>query len=193
MGAENYKCAELYTRILEEQHQVSKTIAGQDTESFIQAMYSSPRVFFAGAGRSGLLVKTFAMRCMQMGLQVHVAGETTTPAIRSGDMLFIGSGSGETASLVQMAKKAKALGAQVALVTIYGNSSIGKLADHVIRLPGSSIKNEGEVIATVDSVQPAGNLFEQGMFLLFECLAMGLMALKGVKNENLFVNHANLE
>lgn len=36
------------------------------------------RVFVAGAGRSGLVLRMAAMRLMHLGLTVHVAGDTTT-------------------------------------------------------------------------------------------------------------------
>ena len=39
------------------------------------------RVFVAGAGRSGLVLRMAAMRLMHLGLTVHIAGDTTTPAV----------------------------------------------------------------------------------------------------------------
>ena len=193
MNADKMTCGELFREILKEQSCVSKSLDRQDIDGFINVIFNAERVFFAGAGRSGLFVRTFAMRCMQMGLNCHCVGDTTTPAIRAGDVLVIGSGSGETGALVNMAKKAKTIGAKVLLVTIYADSSIGKLADRIIRLPGTTFKNDGESIDVVETVQPGGNVFEQGMFLLFECMSMKLMRLVGVTNDNLFINHANLE
>ena len=193
MNAGDLSFGELFREILSEQSRVSQSVDKQDVDGFIDRIFQADRVFFAGAGRSGLFVRSFAMRCMQMGLTCFCAGDTTTPAIRSGDVLVIGSGSGETAALVQMAKKAKSLGAEVLLVTIFADSSIGKMADRVIRLPGSTFKNDGECIDVVESVQPGGNVFEQGMFLLFECMSMKLMKRLGVPNDRLFINHANLE
>ena len=193
MNAGDLSFGELFREILSEQSRVSQSVDKQDVDGFIDRIFKADRVFFAGAGRSGLFVRSFAMRCMQMGLTCFCAGDTTTPAIRSGDVLVIGSGSGETAALVQMAKKAKSLGAEVLLVTIFAESSIGKMADRIIRLPGSTFKNAGECIDVVESVQPGGNVFEQGMVLLFECMSMKLMKRLGVPNDRLFINHANLE
>ncbi len=48
------------------------------------------------AERSGLMMRVFAMRLMHMGFESHVVGETLTPAVEKGDLLVIGSGSGET-------------------------------------------------------------------------------------------------
>ena len=38
------------------------------------------RVFVGGAGRSGLMLRAFAMRLMQTGREVCVIGETVTPS-----------------------------------------------------------------------------------------------------------------
>ena len=43
----------------------------------IDAIDRSPSVFLSGAGRTGLMVRAFGMRLAQMGLRVHVVGETT--------------------------------------------------------------------------------------------------------------------
>ena len=64
-------------------------------------------MFCAGAGRSGFQVKGFAMRLMHMGISSYVVGETCTPNIKEGGLLVICSGSGETKSLVNHAKKSE--------------------------------------------------------------------------------------
>ena len=56
-------------------------------------------VFVAGSGRSGLAMRSFAMRLIHLGLSAHVVGETTTPRITDRDLLLIGSGSGSTPGL----------------------------------------------------------------------------------------------
>ncbi len=76
------------------------------------------RVFLAGAGRSGLVLRMAAMRLMHLGKTVHVAGDTTTPAINAGDLLIVASGSGTTSGVVKAAQTAlSAGGAQVAAIT----------------------------------------------------------------------------
>ena len=53
------------------------------------------RIYVAGAGRSLLMIRGFAMRLMHMGFVSYVVGETVTPAIAPGDLLIIASGSGK--------------------------------------------------------------------------------------------------
>ena len=49
---------------------------------------------------------------MHLGYTVYFVGEPTTPSIQEGDLLILGSGSGNTASLVSNAKKAKDQGSK---------------------------------------------------------------------------------
>ena len=69
--------------------------------------------------------KSFAMRMMHMGIDAYVIGETVTSTFTQDDLLIIGSGSGETKSLIPIAQKAKELGGKVGVVTI---SPIPRLA-----------------------------------------------------------------
>lgn len=162
-----------------------------DAERFAQAAYEAPRIFVAGCGRSGLMVKAFAMRAMHLGKTVYVLGDVTTPSIHEGDLLVIASGSGETESLVSHAKKAKKLGAKVATVTIYPKATIGSMADSVVQINAPTSKSEEET--GVASVQPMGSLFEQSLLLFLDGVIVRMMELAGKDSAEMFQNHANLE
>ena len=99
--------------ILQELTENEKRVSQAEMEKFADAILKADRIFVAGAGRSGFVARAFANRLMHMGLTVFFVGEPTTPAIKAGDLLVIGSGSGETGSLVVMAQKAKKIGASV--------------------------------------------------------------------------------
>ncbi|MEO2871981.1 6-phospho-3-hexuloisomerase [Lacticaseibacillus paracasei] len=151
------------------------------------------RIFIGGAGRSGFAGRGFAMRLMHLGLHAYFVGETTTPSIGEGDLLVIGSGSGSTGSLVVDAKKAKAVGAKLATVTIYPTAEIGSLADAIIAIPGETPKNETGAADTAHSVQPMGTLFEQLSWLTYDAIILELMKLTGETTDTMFPRHANLE
>ena len=151
-----------------------------------------PAVFFAGAGRSGLLLRCAAMRFMHLGLNAHIVGDTLTPPLNNGDLLLIASGSGETASLVSMARKARDQGAAVALVTTNPSSTLAAVADVLAVLPAPTPKAPARD-NVVESSQPMGSLFEQGMFLLFETVTMELMRQRNLSSTDMFRRHANLE
>ena len=166
-------------------------IGGEQAAEFAQAVYGAPRVFLAGCGRSGLMVRAFAMRCMHMGKTAYVLGDVTTPAIAAGDLLVVASGSGETESLVSHTRKAKKLGAKVAAVTIYPQAAIGRLADCTVWINAPTAKSEQETGVT--SIQPMGSLFEQSLLLFLDATIGRMMELAGVSASEMFQNHANLE
>ena len=85
-------------------------------------------------GRSGFMMRGFAMRLMHMGYTTYVVGETTTPAILEGDLLVLGSGSGKTSSLVAMANKAKEMGAKIALISSNDKEGIAEVADCIVKV-----------------------------------------------------------
>jgi len=160
-------------------------------ELLVRAVSAAPRVFVAGAGRSGLVAQSFAMRLMHLGKSVHVIGDATTPGIGPGDLLVVGSGSGSTPSLVTAAGNARSLGARIALLTIRADSPIARLADIVLTIPAPTPKIE--VGTDFASGQPMGSLFEQALFLTFDALILMLMDLEGISGEDMFTRHANLE
>ena len=154
---------------------------------------AAPRVFVAGAGRSGLMMRAFAMRLVHLGLESHVVGDATTPSVRAGDLLVIGSGSGETESLCAMARRARHLGAGLALITIVPTSTIARLADPVVRLDAPSPKADVPGRGRRVSIQPMGSLFEQSLLLLLDTVVLRLAAARGITPEQMFARHANLE
>lgn len=158
----------------------------------IEMLDAAECIFLAGAGRSGLAVRAFAMRLMHLGKRAHVVGEVTAPAIARGDLLVAGSGSGATPSLEAVARKASEVGASVLLVTLALESPIGRLADHTVRIPAPSPKAP-EAAATMPSCQPMGSLFEQCLWLLGDIAILELMERSGTTAEAMFTRHANLE
>lgn len=159
-------------------------------ESLTQAvllMETSPRIFVAGAGRSGLVMRAFGMRLMHLGKTVYVVGETTTPSISAADLLIFGSGSGRTAGLLGVAEMARRQGAQILLFTTDATSPLAELADHRIVIPVPSLREaEG-------SLQPMGSLFEQSLLILCDSLILKLMRRTGVDAAQMLERHANLE
>ncbi|MNC57699.1 3-hexulose-6-phosphate isomerase [compost metagenome] len=105
-------------------------------------------------------------------------------------MLVLGTGSGETASLLSMAGKAKAVGAAVVAVTITPESSIGRLADHIVKLPGAPKEQADGGRMTI---QPMASLFEQTLLLFYDAVILRMMEETGQTSARMFGNHANLE
>ena len=125
----------IFEQILDELRDVLSQTDPQEEETFVRELLSAERIFVCGLGRSGLMMRAFAMRLMHLGLTSFVVGETTTPSIQEGDLLAVGSGSGETSTPVSIARLAKKAGATVAALTGHRDSTLAQLADVVILIP----------------------------------------------------------
>ena len=177
--------------ILDEVAGALAKVSPESVMKLISAIESSKRVFVVGAGRSGFMVRTFAMRLMQMGLEAYVAGETTTPPVNHGDLLVVGSGSGETGGPVSTVQVAKHPGVTIVAVTAFPDSTLAKLADLVITIPAPTPKARAPQSAT--SVQPMGSLFEQGLLTLLDTVILILMQKRQLTSDEMFKRHAVLE
>ena len=176
-------------RILDDLRELVTAVDAAKTRTVLADVREANRVFIAGAGRSLLMMRAFAMRLMHLGLSVYVVGETVTPAIGKDDLLLIGTASGETATLKVVAEKAKKTGAKLDVLTIYENSSIGKMADRVLVIPAAT--NQVEDGKT--SWQPGGSSFEQSLLILLDGMVAALAQKMGVPLSGALSRHANLE
>ncbi len=170
---------------------ICSKVSAEEMERLAAAIRAARAVYVAGAGRSGLAMRGFAMRLMHMGIRSFVVGDATTPALQAGDLLVIGSGSGSTASLLAVAGQAIRHGGSLALLTIDAGSPIAKLAGTVVRIPAPSPKAGAG--AAVASRQPMATLFEQSLGVLLDTCIMLLMEASGVSEQAMFQRHANLE
>jgi 6-phospho-3-hexuloisomerase len=153
------------------------------------ALAAAPRIFVLGAGRSGLALKMTAMRLMHLGLDVHVVGEVTSPAIASGDLLLVASGSGTTGAIVRAAETAQSVGANILALTTAPESPLGRLAAVTVVIPAAAKQDHAGQV----SAQYSGGLFEQARLLVGDALFHTLWQASGATAEQLWPRHANLE
>lgn len=179
------------SQILDELGETVGHVCNDSAEKLADTIIDAQTIFVAGAGRSGLAMKSFAMRLMHMGFDTYVVGETVTPSITDKDVLLIGSGSGSTSSLVVNANKADAIGATICLITIDENSPIAQMAEVVLTIPAPSPKVNRDL--GFRSVQPMGSLFEQSLLLTLDAIVLLLMEKMEKTPELMFKRHANLE
>ncbi|WP_094243868.1 6-phospho-3-hexuloisomerase [Tetragenococcus halophilus] len=179
-------------KILQELNNSLEQVDNDELEKFVSLVLQANKIFLAGTGRSGLAIQAFSNRLMHLGFDVSMIGSITTTSAHKGDLLIIGSGSGETQSLVLMGQKAKENGVKVALNTINPDSTLGKLADTKFVLPGASPKVENKKLVG-DSMQPMGSSYEQLSLLIYDAVIISLMETTGETASTMFQRHANLE
>jgi 6-phospho-3-hexuloisomerase len=172
----------------EEIKHIVSMVSANELDVAAKHVLTAKAVFVAGTGRSLLMLKAFAMRLMHFGLIAHVVGETTTPAITADDTLLIASGSGETATMLVVAKKSIAARANLVAVTAGKESSLATIARHLVIIPASS-----KIGGDYESWQPSGNSFEQSLLLILDGLAMHVAKARGLNPGRTLPLHANLE
>lgn len=180
------------TRISGEIDSAIERLARADTDALtavVDLLSAAPRVFVLGAGRSGLALRMTAMRLMHLGLEVHVVGEVTTPAITEHDLLLTASGSGTTPAVIRAAQTAVDVGARVAAITTAADSPLAHLATASIVVPAAAKLDRSESAST----QYSGSLFEQTVVLLGDALFDTLWQRSGSTADELWPRHTNLE
>lgn len=169
--------------------ELSRAVEGVDSAqiaAFADEVLRAGHIYVTGAGRSGLMVRALANRLMHLGLSVSVVGEVTAPHTKAGDLLVVGSGSGETASLANQAAQAKSCEMRLALVTASPLSTIGGLADVTVVIPAQAKGGAG-------SAQPMASTFEEASLLIYDALVLELMERTGQDAAELAARHANIE
>lgn len=120
---------------------ISAVVTDVDWASFVGLANMLPRAhrtFVVGAGRSGLVARSFGMRLMHAGLPAFIPGETITPAAGEGDLLVAISCTGETGFTDYIARRARQLGAEVVVITAEPDSALAAEADRTVHIPASA-------------------------------------------------------
>ena len=172
--------------VLSELKTILSAVEEKQADALAEEIRLANRVYLAGAGRSRLMLCAFAMRLMHLGLTVLVVGEVTAPAIGKNDLLIVASGSGETVSMRNVAQKAKAAGARVALLTASPSSALARDAHLRVVLPANT---------SGPSVQIGASAFEQSLLLLGDALIVLLADKLHIADPQSFMRsrHANWE
>ncbi len=181
--------------------EIANSINEEQISAFIQAILDAKRIYVMGAGRSGLVAKSFAMRLMHTGFTSYVVGETITPAIAEGDLIIAFSGSGNTKTIADIAETAKNFGVKVALISSDENSRIGKLADFMIKIetqrdPIAKDSHEYEIrqmLGAYRSFAPLGTIFETSSLIFSDAVISTIMTMKKIDESELKRRHTNIE
>ncbi|PXZ04204.1 6-phospho-3-hexuloisomerase [Gilliamella apicola] len=174
---------EVLSKILTEISAQVSSINEEQINQFKKAIMTAKHIFLAGTGRSGLMISAFANRLMHLGLNVSLITEISKPKANLGDLLILGSNSGETQSLIAYAHQAKTQGVKIILFTTSSNSSLAKLADNIVVIP----------IKVFELNQPMGSTFEQLSLLTYDSIIYSLMTELQQTPELMKSRHANIE
>jgi 6-phospho-3-hexuloisomerase len=155
----------------------------EETEKFVDSIISSRKIFVYGVGRSGLIGKAFAIRLVQMGLEVFFVGETITPIVEEGNLVVIVSYTGETMSAIQTANIVRRVGAKVITITASPHSKLAGASNIVIHLQPPK-DDERKRLA------PLGTVFEDATLIYLDSIVAMLMEKLGQSEGSMRKRHA---
>jgi len=136
----------------------------------IDAMISAKKIFLYGVGRSGLVAKGFAIRLVQLGLDVFFVGESNTPMVESDSMAIIISNTGQTMSAVQTANIIRRIGAKAIAITSNPQSKLAHAASTNIIIASNVLEDDERL-----TLAPMGTIFEEATSLLLDGIVSVLM------------------
>ena len=163
-------------------------ISQEELDALCQAILDARRIFVAGWGRAGNVILLLSMNCSQMGLKTYIVGDNSTPSIHEGDLLVIGSGSGNTDTMKILADQAKEHGAKLALVTSRSGSYIEQKADLTVHIPVKHSREDQYHQPIALSL-----VFYQATVMMVDCVMAYLMEEKGQTFKDVKYYHNNLE
>ncbi|HDH40828.1 MAG TPA: SIS domain-containing protein [Candidatus Altiarchaeales archaeon] len=157
----------------------------------------SRAIHLYGKGRSGNAAVGLALRLKHFGYNVWFIGDVVKERIRPGDLVILFSGSGETAEVVDVAKRAKKDKANVAGITSYGDSTLSRYSDIVFLLPGGLEKRRGweyleAQLAPESAKEPlfyGGGEFETMAYLFQETLISAIGRYKKIPSGVVAMEH----
>lgn len=163
--------------------EAAKSVPDENVEKFIELLLTKKKIFIYGSGRSGLVGQLFAVRLVQIGLDVYFVGDMTTPIIGKDDLTVLISNTGHTMSVVQTAEIARRIGSHVVSVTSSSTCKLAHVSNStlVMKLPSNK---------DVREIAPLGTVFEDAVIILFDSIIPRVMAKMGVDEDAMRGKHA---
>ena len=176
--------------VLSEINMALENVNIEAIKRLLKDIVGSEDVFLIGVGRVMMALETFCKRLNHLGIKAHCVGDISEPAIKSGDLLIVASGSGESVIPIAIAKKAKEFNAKVVHIGSNPNGSVSHYCDYMVRIP---VRTRLYLDDEIDSQQIMTTLFEQSIMILGDVISKMLIDQSGIDLKKLWKYHANLE
>ena len=181
---------DLFPKITAEVNSVLAKVAPAEVDRLVEEILKSEKVFIFAVGRVFLSLQCLGKRLGHLQIDCQIVGSANEKPISGKDLLLVASGSGESRLPVQIARIGKEKGARVGLITSARQSTLKELSDFCIHLPAPTKKNTS---AGVKSIQSMSTLFDQALHIFGDIVTILIQEKKGLKDEALWKQHANLE
>lgn len=179
----------LFTGAVDEVRAVLEAGAAPEADRLCNELQMAHRIACYGVGREGLMMRALCMRLMHLGLDAHMVGDMTTPAVGPGDLLLVSAGPGSFSTVKALLGVARAAGARTAAVTAQPDGDVPRAADTTIHLRAQTMADDKGGA----SVLPMGSLYEAAMLIFFDVVSIVLRQRSGQTMDGMRSRHTNLE
>ena len=166
-------------------------------DEMYELMEGSRAMHLYGKGRSANSAISLALRLKHFGYNVWFIGDVVKERIKTGDVVILFSGSGETSDIVDVAKKSRRDGASIIAITSYEDSTLAKNSNIVFCLPGGMEKRKGwdyleaqiTKESTLESFFYGGGEFETISYLFQETVVSAIGKYKKIPGSVVVAEH----
>jgi 6-phospho-3-hexuloisomerase len=183
------KTDSLFAGALDEIRGVLEADAAAEVDKLSDELLRARRIACYGVGREGLMMRALCMRLMHLGLDAHMVGDMTTPALGAGDLLVVSAGPGSFSTVMALLNVARSAGARTVAVTAQPSGEVPSAADTVIHLRAQTMADD----KGGSSVLPMGSLYEAAMLIFFDIVSIVLRERTVQTMEGMRSRHTNLE
>ena len=161
-------------------------VDGAQVQTLVDAIAARRAVFLVGTGRSGAVLAAMAIRLGHLGIAAHAVGAADCPAIKPGDLVLVGSGSGKTPVPLERARETRAAGASLATITADPASPLAAIADVLVHIPAPVAPRD-------PSPHTLRSLFEECLLILCDCVCKMLQDKLGISAQEMQSRHSDRE
>ncbi len=179
----------LFIGAVDEVRAVLEAGAAAEADRLCNELQMANKIACYGVGREGLMMRALCMRLMHLGLDAHMVGDMTTPALGAGDLLLVSAGPGSFSTVKALLGVAHAAGARTAAVTAQPDGDVPAAADTTIHLRAQTMADDKGGA----SVLPMGSLYEAAMLIFFDVVSIVLRERTGQTTDGMRSRHTNLE
>nr|WP_319473613.1 MurR/RpiR family transcriptional regulator [uncultured Sphaerochaeta sp.] len=132
---------------------IEEVVDPRALEASVEAILGASHVLIAGIGASGIVAYDFQQKLARLGLHAVYTADSDMQiveacALRSEGVLIAISYSGESSSVLKVAREAKKNGALVIAITRIGGNSLSRQADYTLNVVNSeSLFREGATLS----------------------------------------------
>ncbi|MCP4165727.1 MAG: SIS domain-containing protein [Chloroflexi bacterium] len=116
-------------QILEEMDRGLSQVDEPEVEACLDEILEAHRIVAYGLGREGLVMRSFAMRLMHLGLDAAIVGDMTTPPVGPGDLFVVSCGPGYLSTVEALTGVARKASSRIVMLTAQPLAPLPQQAD----------------------------------------------------------------